>query len=89
MAEEGLQQGIRCAMATVVAVTGSSYRRPGARLLTREDGAVVGCISGGCLERDVIQKSRLAIVEGHSRLCGTIPPRTQRADLDWVAAGKL
>jgi xanthine/CO dehydrogenase XdhC/CoxF family maturation factor len=68
MAEEGSQQGIRCAMATVVAVTGSSYRRPGARLLTREDGAVVGCISGGCLERDVIQKSRLAIVEGHSRL---------------------
>lgn len=68
LAEQGLQRGLRSALATIVAISGSSYRRPGARLLTREDGVVAGCISGGCLERDVIQKSRLTIVEDRPKL---------------------
>lgn len=40
-------------LATVVDVAGSAYRRPGARLLVLPDGAHVGGISGGCLERDL------------------------------------
>lgn len=68
VADQGLQSGLRSGLATIVSVSGSSYRRPGARLLTREDGVVVGCISGGCLERDVVQKSRLAILEDRPRL---------------------
>ena len=39
--------GERCALATVVSVRGSSYRRPGARLLVPEHGTPVGLISGG------------------------------------------
>jgi len=42
-------------VATLVSVQGSSYRRPGARLLVTEEGRVAGNVSGGCLERDVIR----------------------------------
>ncbi len=40
-------------MVTVVKVEGSSYRRPGARMLVTEDGEITGATSGGCLEGDV------------------------------------
>ncbi len=46
-------RGERTALATVVSVEGSAYRRPGARMLLTENGHTVGTISGGCLERDV------------------------------------
>ena len=42
------------ALASVVSVEGSAYRRPGARMLVTEDGQTTGTVSGGCLERDVI-----------------------------------
>ncbi len=44
-------------LATLVTVEGSSYRRPGARLLVCADGLRVGSISGGCLEEDVIARA--------------------------------
>jgi len=47
--EIAIQQGKKTALATVVHVSVSSYRRPGARMLVREDGIMTGAISGGCL----------------------------------------
>jgi xanthine dehydrogenase accessory factor len=44
-------------LATVVATSGSTYRRPGARLLLSAERWIAGGISGGCLERDVLQKA--------------------------------
>lgn len=44
-------------LATVVRVSGSAYRRPGARLLIRRDGRRVGGVSGGCLEGDLVRKA--------------------------------
>ncbi|MCY1043588.1 XdhC family protein [Corallococcus sp. bb12-1] len=44
-------------LATVVAVSGSSYRRPGARMLMGEDGWLAGGVSGGCLEGDLVRKA--------------------------------
>src|SRR5438876_6643354 len=58
------------ALATIVAVRGSTYRRPGARLLVPEEGAPIGNISGGCLEGDVADMARLVIQEGRARLAG-------------------
>jgi xanthine dehydrogenase accessory factor len=55
--------GKPAALATVVAVEGSSYRRPGARMLIAEDGRNWGTVSGGCLERDVARRARLLIAE--------------------------
>jgi xanthine/CO dehydrogenase XdhC/CoxF family maturation factor len=43
-------------VATVVAVTGSAYRRPGARMLIAQDRWVAGSVSGGCLEGDVLRR---------------------------------
>ncbi len=63
-------EGQRMALATIVAVRGSTYRRPGARLLVPEDGAPVGNISGGCLEGDVADMARIVLEEGHARLAG-------------------
>ena len=45
-------------LATLVAVAGSSYRRPGARLLVTAAGERLGSISGGCLEEDVLARAQ-------------------------------
>jgi xanthine dehydrogenase accessory factor len=63
-------KGERMALATIVAVSGSTYRRPGARLLVPEDGAPIGNLSGGCLEGDVADVARLVMGEGRARLVG-------------------
>lgn len=58
----------RCALATVVSVEGSAYRRPGARMLVRESDASTGTISAGCLERDVAEHARGVIESNQSKL---------------------
>ena len=59
---------VPAALATVVAVSGSAYRRPGARMLVCDDGVAVGGVSGGCLEADVVRKARAAMLEGQPTL---------------------
>ena len=49
------------ALATVVHVKGSSYRKPGARMLITEQGKLTGAISGGCLEGDALRKALLVM----------------------------
>ncbi len=55
--DKAQQQGRQSALATVVKVDGSSYRRPGARMLVTDDGQLTGAISGGCLEGDALRKA--------------------------------
>lgn len=43
----------RRVLATVVATAGSTYRKPGARMLIMADGSYLGLLSGGCLEADL------------------------------------
>jgi xanthine/CO dehydrogenase XdhC/CoxF family maturation factor len=62
------KSGERCALATVVSVEGSSYRRPGARMLVCESGASTGTISAGCLESDVIEHAKRVIKAGKAVL---------------------
>lgn len=57
------KKGKRTALATVVQVEGSAYRRAGARMLITEDGQLTGAISGGCLEGDALRKARLVILQ--------------------------
>jgi len=61
---ERWEQGIATALVTLVRVEGSSYRRPGARMLVMADGGTVGAISGGCLEAEVARKARWAARSG-------------------------
>jgi len=60
--------GRQTALATVVLVEGSSYRRAGARMLVTEDGQLTGAISGGCLEGDALRKARLAMAQSKPML---------------------
>jgi xanthine dehydrogenase accessory factor len=56
-------EGKQTALATVVLVEGSSYRRAGARMLVADDGQLTGAISGGCLEGDALRKARLVMAQ--------------------------
>jgi xanthine dehydrogenase accessory factor len=51
---EARDVGLSCVLATVVALEGSSYRRPGVRMLIREDGKMTGAVSGGCVEKEIV-----------------------------------
>ncbi len=55
-------QGI--ALATVVRVKGSAYRREGAKMLVRDDGAMTCMLSGGCLEPEVVEVAKGVIQSG-------------------------
>lgn len=58
----------KTALATVVHVEGSSYRRPGARMLITEEAELTGSISGGCLEGDAFRKALHVILSGKPML---------------------
>jgi len=45
-----IEQGRDFAVATVVTVSGSAPRAPGAALAVDEDGTAIGSVSGGCVE---------------------------------------
>ncbi|RYY68072.1 MAG: XdhC family protein, partial [Comamonadaceae bacterium] len=49
-------EGRRALLATVVRTWGSSPRPVGSTLALRDDGAVVGSVSGGCIEDDLIDR---------------------------------
>lgn len=66
--DEAQKQGKQTALATVVHVDGSSYRRPGARMLITEEGELTGAISGGCLEGDALRKALLVMSQKKSML---------------------
>ncbi|MGB7378302.1 MAG: XdhC family protein, partial [Rivularia sp. (in: cyanobacteria)] len=65
---EDLEKTNETAIATLVKVSGSTYRSPGARMLISSDGNNIGAISGGCLESDVFEKSQAVIKSGNPRL---------------------
>ncbi len=60
--------GARAAVATVVRVRGSAYRREGARILVREDGTYECLLSGGCLEPAVAEAAAQVIATGRTSL---------------------
>lgn len=60
--------GRRAALATVVRIAGSAYRRPGAKFLIEETGETLGSVSGGCLEADVREVARNVLETGEPSL---------------------
>ncbi len=55
---EWVEEGRRALLVTVVRTWGSSPRPPGAMLGIRDDGHVVGSVSGGCIEDDLVARTR-------------------------------
>jgi xanthine dehydrogenase accessory factor len=85
--EKSLDEGKPLVVATVAASRGSTPRRPGAKMVVREDGSFCGTIGGGCGEAEVWQAAmdvhangtpRLVVVdltqstEGEDKICGGI-----------------
>lgn len=68
-------------LVTLVTVAGSSYRRPGARLLLTPEDVRLGSISGGCLEEDLIARARRVAATGAAEL--VTYDTTSENDLVW------
>lgn len=71
----------RSVLATLAAVEGSSYRRPGARMLVTAGRARIGSISGGCLEEDLIERSARVAASGRAEL--VVYDTTAENDVVW------
>lgn len=52
------KKGLKNVLASVVHLEGSSYRKPGVRMLISEDLKSVGAVSGGCVEKEIIQRAK-------------------------------
>src|SRR5512137_2997365 len=55
-------------LATIVATAGSTYRKAGARMTIAADGALVGLLSGGCLEQDLREHAVTVRNDGRARI---------------------
>ncbi|MBI2123032.1 MAG: XdhC family protein [Armatimonadetes bacterium] len=62
------REGQQMALATIVGVRGSTYRREGARLLCTERQQMIGNISGGCLESDIMVVAEDVMATGRPRM---------------------
>jgi xanthine dehydrogenase accessory factor len=65
---EDRQSGSDFVLATLVRAEGSSYRRPGARMLICQDGTTVGSLSGGCLEEEIASHAQDILKTGEPLL---------------------
>jgi xanthine dehydrogenase accessory factor len=66
--ERWFDDGLRSAVATVVATERSAPRDPGAALAVSERGEVAGSVTGGCVEPAVYEEAREVLAGGAPRL---------------------
>lgn len=62
------QSGLQSVLATVVALDGSSYRKPGVRMLILENGKMIGAVSGGCVEKDIKLEAQSVFKTGKAKM---------------------
>ena len=62
------QLGKKTVFVTVVDLEGSSYRRPGVRMVFNEDGDSVGAVSGGCVETEIERQAQSVFKSGKAKL---------------------
>ncbi len=60
--------GIPTVMASLVGLHGSSYRKPGVRMLLGQNGAMQGALSGGCVEKDIFNAAKTVFKTGIARV---------------------
>jgi len=65
---EAKKEGLKSVMATVVALEGSSYRRPGVRMGILENGQMIGAVSGGCVEKEVLRQAVSIFENGEAKV---------------------
>ncbi len=62
--EQAGAEGRKAAVATVVATIRSAPRQPGAKMVVAEGGRMVGSVSGGCVEADVVERAQAIFAGG-------------------------
>lgn len=62
------KRGLKNVLATVVHLNGSSYRKPGVRMLISEDLNSVGAVSGGCVEKEIIHRTKSVFVDNKPKI---------------------
>lgn len=65
---EAKNSNIRSVLVTVVDLDGSSYRKPGVRMLVLENDKMVGAISGGCVEKEILRQAKSVFKTGRSKI---------------------
>ncbi|MFT5863371.1 MAG: xanthine dehydrogenase accessory factor [Flavobacteriales bacterium] len=63
-----LQCDLKTVMASLVGLDGSSYRKPGVRMLIGQDGTMCGALSGGCVENEIIASAQSVFKTGISKV---------------------
>jgi xanthine/CO dehydrogenase XdhC/CoxF family maturation factor len=82
-------QGKRVALATVVTTWGSSPRPAGSQLAVDESGAMIGSVSGGCIEGAVVHEALAAIRDGKPRLLDFGVTNEQAWEVGLACGGKV
>ncbi|MBT8303919.1 MAG: XdhC family protein [Bacteroidia bacterium] len=67
-ANSNQQNDLRSVLATIVYLEGSSYRKPGVRMLISENGKMVGAVSGGCVENEVKRQAESVFQNGNAKI---------------------
>lgn len=62
------QNRLKNVLATVVFLEGSSYRKPGVRMLISENGNMVGAVSGGCVENEIKRRAQSVFKDGKPKI---------------------
>jgi len=83
------EAGKGVAIATVVTTWGSSPRPVGSQLAVDSDGAMVGSVSGGCIEGAVIREALDTIADGRPRLLDFGVTDEQAWDVGLACGGKV
>jgi len=86
---EAADRGEEAALVTVVATSGSTPQRVGAKMLVFRDGRTIGTIGGGCYEHDAALKARDALATGRPELLHYRLTDELAADTGLVCGGQM
>jgi xanthine/CO dehydrogenase XdhC/CoxF family maturation factor len=67
-AKSNQDKQLKNVLVTVVALEGSSYRKPGVRMLISEDEKMTGAVSGGCVEKEIQYRSKSVFLNGKAKI---------------------
>ena len=82
-------EGRGVALATVVTTWGSSPRPVGSQLVVDDKGAMLGSVSGGCIEGAVVREAIEAIDDGKPRLLDFGVSDEQAWEVGLACGGKV
>jgi xanthine/CO dehydrogenase XdhC/CoxF family maturation factor len=83
------QAGRDVAVATVTSTWGSSPRPAGSQLVVDDKGAMVGSVSGGCIEGAVVREALEVMQDGKPRLLDFGVTNEQAWEVGLACGGKL